>query len=91
LRMTLETMRRVLPTYCLPGGWSYYDNMGRISSPFYHDLHIAMLDAMYRLTGEPEFDKYKNVFSKSNSRFNRIRYTLNKIKDKLLDRDAVSD
>ncbi|MBN1394462.1 MAG: hypothetical protein JW959_05525 [Pirellulales bacterium] len=89
LQATLGTMKRALPQYCLGNGWSCYDNMGRVSSPFYHDLHIALLDAMHRLTGEPEFEKYGKMFCGANRLFNRTRYTLRKIKDKLRDRDAL--
>jgi heparosan-N-sulfate-glucuronate 5-epimerase len=89
LRTTLGTMKRMLPKYCLHNGWSYYDNMERISSPFYHDLHISLLDAMYRLTGAAEFEECKNRFLRANGGLNRAWYTLHKIKDKLLDKDVV--
>ena len=55
LKETLSTMVAVLPRYSLPNGWSFYDNDGRVSSPFYHDLHISLMDAMYRLTNENVF------------------------------------
>lgn len=38
--------------------WSYYDDKGRIASPFYHRLHITQLSALYKMTGIPQF---KNV------------------------------
>ncbi len=28
---------------------------GLIASPFYHNLHVAQMQAMYELTGEPIF------------------------------------
>lgn len=89
LDATIDTMKRTLPQYCLRSGWSYYDNMGRISSPFYHEGHVALLDAMYRLTNETEFEKYRKVFAQADHRFNRLWYTLNKIKDKLCDKDVL--
>lgn len=41
------------------GYWSMYNTKGMITSPFYHNLHIAQLQAMYNLTGEEEFNKYR--------------------------------
>ncbi len=89
LSATIDTMKRVLPDYCLTSGWSYYDDRGRISSPFYHDLHISMLEAMHRLTGAAEFAACCDRFRRANTRFNRTRYTINKIKDRLLDKNAL--
>ena len=88
-RATVDTLRRALPRYRLTSGWSYYDERGRISSPFYHDLHIVQLDAMHRLTGIAEFAIYRDVFRLANHRVNKIWYTLNKIKDRLLDQNAL--
>ncbi|NQU26226.1 MAG: hypothetical protein HQ567_33480 [Candidatus Nealsonbacteria bacterium] len=90
LKTSLSTMAKVLPEYQLPNGWSYYDNAGRICSPFYHNLHIALLDAMHRLTGEPVFAQCRDVSRQANRRWNRVVYTVNKIKDKLLDRDVYT-
>ena len=53
--------------------WSKYDMAGRIASPFYHNLHIAQMQAMYKLTGIEIFNEYalrwenqqKNPFYKS--------------------------
>lgn len=53
--------------------WSKYDAAGMMASPFYHNLHIAQMQAMYELTGEDIFDQYakhwgkqqKNPFCKS--------------------------
>lgn len=53
--------------------WSKYDLGGMMASPFYHNLHIAQMQAMYELTGEKIFDHYakrwrkqqKNPFCKS--------------------------
>ena len=30
--------------------WSYYDDKGRIASPFYYRLHITQLSALYKMT-----------------------------------------
>lgn len=38
--------------------WSMYDLDGHIASPFYHNLHIAQMQAMYKLTQDRIFDEY---------------------------------
>jgi heparosan-N-sulfate-glucuronate 5-epimerase len=90
LNETLDAMTAVLPRYRLPSGWSYYDDQGRISSPFYHPLHVVMMDALHRLTGRPVFREYMESFGRADNAFNRLRYTLVKMKDKLTDRVAPS-
>lgn len=53
--------------------WSKYDLGGMMASPFYHNLHIAQMQALYELTGVEIFDQYakrwhkqqKNPFCKS--------------------------
>ena len=50
---TLGTMRTRVCAYQLRDGWSRYDDHGRICSPFYHRLHISLVDALARLTGNP--------------------------------------
>lgn len=38
--------------------WSKYDLGKRIASPFYHHIHITLVQAMYQLTGHQLFDNY---------------------------------
>jgi heparosan-N-sulfate-glucuronate 5-epimerase len=90
LKETLSTMAAVLPRYRLPNGWSHYDSRGRVSSPFYHSLHIALLDALYRLTKESAFHDYEQAFRRANGTVTRCRYTLRKMRDKLTDRGRYS-
>jgi len=90
LEETLASMESVLPRYSLPNGWSYYDQNKRLSSPFYHMLHIAQLDAMHRLTQRQVYRIYWERFLRGNSRRNQLRYMLVKIKDKLMDRDRYT-
>lgn len=40
------------------GYWSMYDIDKMITSPFYHDLHIAQLKVLYDLFGIEDFKKY---------------------------------
>ena len=44
----------------------YEDGM-RISSPFYHKLHIAQLNIMYELTGKDVYKTYADKFEKYQS------------------------
>lgn len=68
----LKSLIKVLPLYKCTY-WSMYSEDGLIASPFYHNLHVAQMQAMYQLTGEPVFDQYakrwerqqKNPFCKS--------------------------
>jgi len=40
------------------GYWTYYDLCGTIASPFYHSLHISLLDSLYVLTGSETFKSF---------------------------------
>lgn len=40
------------------GYWSMYNMGGMITSPFYHSLHIALLNVLYELTGIEILKKY---------------------------------
>ncbi len=44
--------------------WSIYDLKGNITSPFYHRLHIAQMEAMYILTKKDEFKQYAERWRK---------------------------
>lgn len=57
MERTLKTMIKVLPQYKCTY-WSLYSEDGKMASPFYHNLHVAQMQAMYQLTGEPIFDEY---------------------------------
>ncbi len=60
---TLNSLIKYLPSF--DGKyWSMYDLDGKIASPFYHNLHIAQMQAVYKITGEKIFadyaEKWKN-------------------------------
>ena len=57
LDKSLHTLERMLPSFS-NSYWSVYDLENRIASPFYHNLHIAQMQAMYQLTGNDVFNKY---------------------------------
>jgi heparosan-N-sulfate-glucuronate 5-epimerase len=57
----LRTLAGTLPSYDV-GFWSLYEHSGTtlpmIASGFYHRLHIAQLEVLHRITGEPVFGDY---------------------------------
>lgn len=63
LDKTLDTMERNLPKFNL-NYWSMYEDGKRISSPFYHKLHIAQLNVMYDLTGKIIYKQYADKWRK---------------------------
>ena len=63
---SLNTIIRALPKFN-NSYWSMYDNSGKIASPFYHNLHIAQMQAMYELTGIEIFDQYANRWKRQQS------------------------
>lgn len=66
------------------GYWSLYDMTGRISSPAYHKLHIALLLAMYKLTDEIKFKEVAIKWEKyGDKKVNRYRAILKKALQKL--------
>lgn len=83
---TLKSLIKVLPHY-KGMYWSMYSEEGLITSPFYHNLHIAQMQAMYQLTREPIFDEFakrwerqqKNPFCKGMA---FVKKSIQKIKEK---------
>lgn len=59
LMKSLNTLVNMLPQFDC-AYWSMYDLDGKITSPFYHNLHIAQMQVMYDLTGQPIFMFYAN-------------------------------
>ena len=49
LEHSARTLANRIDDYLLPCDWSMYDNRGRTASPFYHALHVSLIDAMHRL------------------------------------------
>ena len=54
---TLSTLIKILPNFKC-SYWSMYSLDGLIASPFYHNLHVAQMLAMYELTREDIFKRY---------------------------------
>jgi len=63
MESSCQSLIKMLP-YFKNRYWSIYDLEGRISSPFYHNLHIAQMQAMYLLTGEDIFNEHANCWLK---------------------------
>lgn len=59
----MNTLKKHLHEYDC-GYWSYYDNGGLIASPFYHDLHIAQLEALYLIENDTKIDEMHTRFLK---------------------------
>lgn len=59
---TLKTMVKALPAFDC-GYWSLYDKSGKITSPFYHKLHVAQMQALYQATGNVVFQQYADMFA----------------------------
>ncbi len=85
LHKTLKTLEDALPEYDL-GYWSKYEDDKRISSPFYHKLHIAQLKVMYKLTGKKIYNVYAEKWAKCQShRLNRMVAFVIKAKQKVVE------
>ena len=73
----VETLRKNLDRYDM-GFWSLYELSGTrlpmVASPFYHQLHVAQLRVMHRLTGDEVFSQYADCWEKyAHSRAKRTR------------------
>lgn len=70
---TLKSLISVLPDFKY-SYWSKYSLDGLIASPFYHNLHIAQMQAMYVLTGDSIFNDYCREWKRQQGRLvNRVR------------------
>lgn len=66
--VSLETLKRHIDEYDC-GYWSNYDNGGLITSPFYHKLHIAQLEALILIDGDKRLVKVKDKFENYEKNF----------------------
>ena len=68
------------------GYWSMYDADKKIASPFYHDLHIAQLEALCLLTEDSVFKAYRDKFALyKRSSLKRIRAFVKKAIQKIFE------
>jgi hypothetical protein len=85
LESTLSTLRHVLPNYDT-GFWSLYnlpnaeEKISNIASFHYHAAHVALLEAMWHMTGEDVYKIYAERFQFYSSRLSmRLRALFVKI------------
>lgn len=68
------------------GYWSMYDMKGKITSPFYHNLHIAQLEALHLTFGNAQFKETQEKYeSYKNKQINRNRAFIKKVVQKIAD------
>ena len=79
LESTLNTLKRVLPNYDI-GFWSLYnlpnaeEKIANVASFHYHNTHIALLEALWHMTGDEAYKAYAVRFRYYSSRlFLRLR------------------
>lgn len=90
LTQTLATIAREIPAYDC-GYWSLYDRRGAMASPFYHRLHVALLDALHAITGVAAFDEYSALWRGYEGRMlNRSRALIVKMRQKLKNPERVA-
>lgn len=81
--LSYNTLKQHLQEYDA-GFWSYYDVLGHLSSPFYHDLHIYQLRALAMLDNDSVItDCLKRWIAYQRSWKNRARALLTKAIQKL--------
>lgn len=82
---SIQTLLRKLSEFDC-GYWTNYDIKSKIASPFYHNLHIAQMNALKQITGievfqqyELKWMQYKKSFWKRTKAF--IKKVIQKIKE----------
>lgn len=85
-----EAFDRSLRTLCASlkgfdsGRWSYYDERRRLASPFYHQLHICQLSALYQVSRDTTVLHYMETWQKyRESIINRSAALVSKAVEKL--------
>ena len=80
---SLEALEQRMPLFTT-NYWSKYDLAKRIASPFYHHMHIALMQAMYQLTGHQIFNEYGQRWQHyEQRRLNRYRAFCMKVWQKI--------
>lgn len=82
----ISSLIKELPNYDC-GFWSMYNNDGMITSPFYHRLHIAQLNALSMISSNDIILKYLNKFRKyERCSWNRRKAFIIKSYQKIMER-----
>lgn len=80
---SLESLITMLPRF-RNSFWSLYSLDGKIASPFYQNLHIAQMEALFQLTGEDIFHAYAHMWRKQQGQlFNYSRAFIKKAWQKI--------
>lgn len=83
MNKTIQAMCELLPEYDI-GYWSKYDLTGKVASPAYQNLHVALLNVMAEITGRDIYKQYASKWQDdTRSFFKRYRAILKKIFQKL--------
>ena len=70
------------------GYWTKYDEEKKMASPFYHNLHIAQMEALKQITGKEIFGEYATRWKKyQKNPFKKGRAFCKKIFQKLVERN----
>lgn len=87
---TISTLKKYLPLYDT-GYWSKYDLLGKIASPAYQALHVALLDVLYDMTQDNDFKMYSSKWKNElESKSKKIRAVSKKCVQKIFEKtDAV--
>ena len=82
---TIKTIEKYLSRFD-NGYWSLYDLGKKITSPFYHRLHIAQMQALYIATGDKIFDDYAVKWDNYSKKWiNRKRAFIKKAWQKIIE------
>lgn len=80
---SLSTLKRHLSVYDC-GYWSCYDWRGHLASPFYHNLHISQLTALFMIDEDPVIAKQRDQWVEYRNRWsNRTKAFIIKALQKL--------
>jgi hypothetical protein len=72
---SLNTLLRALHFFD-SGFWSLYDEKGALASPFYHDLHISQLEALFIVSREQVFKQHIVSWKRYRKSFFKRNYSI---------------
>ncbi len=87
LNQSLDSLERKISSFD-NGYWSMYDNGKKITSPFYHNLHIAQLEAVLMIYPGENISLCYNNFKQYSLKFwNRKKAFIKKSMQKIFEKD----
>ncbi|MBR2477092.1 MAG: thioredoxin [Clostridia bacterium] len=85
LELSYKSLEEYLPKFSRKY-WSMYSLDHMIASPFYHNLHVAQLEAMYKITGNPLFKEYSAKWHEfSNNKLYKTKAFIKKAFQKIME------